>query len=475
MCNRVAFYKYCLLNRDFESSKIISLGNSIVPDSENVKAPIHPHKQDNLAWEHDPSNRKTEKRIHKKSCSRFLIVDQCPPDKNIRQNLSRSCDTTKHQQGNGQAQYQRAGTTTRKIITMVGELNLRLSKVKDTDNNTTSIPFYQCITFDGKRMYQPDIAMATVDLAGKLSYRDVVKAVSLLIDIAPTPTTINQRVIEYGEKIPINSENANISVGICDGTKCHTQEPGYKENNIHVVMGIDNGEKPVIGVTVNKPWDEIAEKVKSDKAFAEYASFVSDGEKEIRTAFSDGKRHFQLDLIHAFRILAFKLWEDKRLDFEERKQLVNDLKMVVLSLKNVVVYHKDDIERIKAKISSTVDEFKRLAKELHEKCCYKAAKFIRDYSNSMVTFAKLAVEGIEIPWNSNVIERLMGEISKRIKHKWMRWTTRGLESILRLILVRYTNEPAYNAFRNEIMGRSTPNPISCVVSVKNVLVESVTG
>lgn len=91
----------------------------------------------------------------------------------------------KHQQGNGQAQYQRAGTTTRKIITMVGELNLRLSKVKDTDNNTTSIPFYQCITFDGKRMYQPDIAMATVDLAGKLSYRDVVKAVSLLIDIAP--------------------------------------------------------------------------------------------------------------------------------------------------------------------------------------------------------------------------------------------------------------------------------------------------
>jgi hypothetical protein len=185
MCNRVAFYKYCLLNRDFESSKIISLGNSIVPDSENVKAPIHPHKQDNLAWEHDPSNRKTGKRILKKSRSRFLIVDQCPPDKNIRQNLSRSCDTTKHQQGNGQAQYQRAGTTTRKIITMVGELNLRLSKVKDTDNNTTSIPFYQCITFDGKRMYQPDIAMATVDLAEKLSYRDVVKAVSLLIDIAP--------------------------------------------------------------------------------------------------------------------------------------------------------------------------------------------------------------------------------------------------------------------------------------------------
>ncbi len=151
------------------------------------------------------------------------------------------------------------------------------------------------------------------------------------------------------------------------------------------------------------------------------------------------------------------------------------MKKVVLSLKNVVVYHKEDPERIKAKISSTIDEFKRIAKELTEKYCYKAAKFIRDYSNSMVTFAKLAVEGIEIPWTSNVIERLMGEISKRIKHKWMRWTTRGLEAILRLILVRYTNESAYISFRNEIMGRSIQNEISCAVSINEVVVKTATG
>jgi hypothetical protein len=37
--------------------------------------------------------------------------------------------------------------------------------------------------------------------------------------------------------------------------------------------------------------------------------------------------------------------------------------------------------------------------------------FIKEYSNSMVVFAKLALKGIRVPWNSNIIERLMGEIA----------------------------------------------------------------
>jgi len=61
----------------------------------------------------------------------------------------------------------------------------------------------------------------------------------------------------------------------------------------------------------------------------------------------------------------------------------------------------------------------------------------------------LKTEGKNIPWNSNIIERLMGEIQKRCKHKWMRWTTQGQESILNLILTRYTNPQNYTEFKNK--------------------------
>jgi len=37
-----------------------------------------------------------------------------------------------------------------------------------------------------------------------------------------------------------------------------------------------------------------------------------------------------------------------------------------------------------------------------------------------VTFAMLALKEKDIPWTSNIIEQLMGEISKRCKHKWMK-------------------------------------------------------
>jgi len=47
-----------------------------------------------------------------------------------------------------------------------------------------------------------------------------------------------------------------------------------------------------------------------------------------------------------------------------------------------------------------------------------------------VTFAEHAVEGFEVPWTSNPVERLMGEVSKRCKNQWMRWTAEGLEAIL---------------------------------------------
>ena len=89
--------------------------------------------------------------------------------------------------------------------------------------------------------------------------------------------------------------------------------------------------------------------------------------------------------------------------------------------------------------------------ELQKLGCFKAASFIHDYSNIIVTFAVLAVKGRKVPWNSNLIERLIGAISKRTKHKWMRWTTKGLETILNLILARYVSEESYEVFKHRMM------------------------
>ncbi len=46
-----------------------------------------------------------------------------------------------------------------------------------------------------------------------------------------------------------------------------------------------------------------------------------------------------------------------------------------------------------------------------------AAKFIRNSANILVTYARLAMKGVRVPYTNNRVERLMGEVAKRVKNK----------------------------------------------------------
>jgi len=81
---------------------------------------------------------------------------------------------------------------------------------------------------------------------------------------------------------------------------------------------------------------------------------------------------------------------------------------------------------------------------MEERGYLKTLNFIRSHARFIVTFAKVALErGIKIPYTSNAVEWMRGEISKRCK--WMSWSTAGLENILLILLVRYAEPRLYRA------------------------------
>jgi len=90
------------------------------------------------------------------------------------------------------------------------------------------------------------------------------------------------------------------------------------------------------------------------------------------------------------------------------------------------------------------------------------ARFIRNSANYMVTFARLAVKGVVVPFTSNLVERLMGEIGKRVKHKWMHWSERGLENLLNILLSRYCNKRFYNEMKEKYL---SPNSTTIKIAV----------
>ncbi len=377
----------------------------------------------------------------------------------------------KYEHGNGEKRYQRGGTTTRTATTTAGEHEFTLHQVEDTTEGSYFRPVEDAITFDGKKHYQEDVSMDAVELATKMSYRDA-ETEGERFTAMPSPSTINRRVIEYGEHLQeFNREHVEDRESTCvqaDGTKSHSQEDDQRYNNITVAMA-DDGDGELLAVSVDKPWEETAADLDERDAVAEDATIVSDADQELANAFIVQDRTHQLDLVHLVRTTAYKLWEDEELSLELRELAVESLEHVIYPLAYAVEWYRETDDRadswLRERIDETVETLEQMATNLDSIECSIAAEYIQECSNRAVTFARLALEDVHVPWTSNRVERLMGEISKRCKHKWMRWTSRGQEAILRLLLTRYTSEEHYEQFRAEITHQADQSYISTEVRV----------
>jgi len=384
----------------------------------------------------------------------------------------------KHAHGNGNRRYQRAGTDTRTAVTTAGEHEFTLHYVEDTaadhDESSYFRPVEDVLEFDGQNRYQQDIAAKSVDLATSLSYRDATDHGDGIFERMPSPTTINRRVREYGSKLkqflPERVSDTETDAVIPDGTKCHSQDDDRTYHSVQATLGEDTADesRSLLDLSVNADWDETASELDEMDAVTDDAAVVSDGDDGIVTAFTDENRDHQLDLVHVGRTLDYNLWDDGVFSVDQRNDIVSEVIKEVFHLKNSVVKHRpnEEFAAIRQRIARTTERIEKTAWQLDQYGSEKASGYLRRWLPSIVTFAEAAIEGFEVPWTSNPVERLMGEVSKRCKSQWMRWTATGLEAILNLRLVKYADPDHYQAFLDELLQRSTKTAINCDLSVE---------
>jgi len=343
----------------------------------------------------------------------------------------------KHAHGNGKRRYQRAGTDTRTAVTTAGEHEFTLHYVEDTaadhDKSSYFRPVEDVLDFDGQSRYQQDIAAKSVDLATSLSYRDATDHGDGIFERMPSPTTINRRVREYGSKLkqflPDRVSDTAADAVIPDGTKCHSQDDDRTYHSVQATLGedTDDNSRSLLDLSVNADWDETASELYEIDAVTDDAAVVSDGEDGIVTAFTDDHHDHQLDLVHVGRTLDYNLWDDGVFSLDQRNDIVSEVIDEVFHLKNSVAKHRpnEEFAAIRQRIARTTERIERTAWQLDQYGSEKAAGYLRRWLPSIVTFAEQAIEGFEVPWTSNPVERLMGEVSKRCKSQWMRWTATG--------------------------------------------------
>jgi maltooligosyltrehalose synthase len=145
-----------------------------------------------------------------------------------------------------------------------------------------------------------------------------------------------------------------------------------------------------------------------------------------------------------------------RLAKRTKKKVANKLIVILETLRKSVNKHlvDKDFERLNWRISWALFELDKLSCELLSDGLERVARFIRNAANHLVTFARLAMKEVQIPLTNNLVERLMGEIAKRIKHKWMHWSTKGLENLLNILLARYCNRRVYGELKEKFLSQT---------------------
>jgi len=382
----------------------------------------------------------------------------------------------KHAHGNGDQRFQRAGTDTRTAVTTAGEHEFSLHYVEDTaaspDESSYFRPVEDVLDFDGRTaISRTSPPKRRSRYLAQLSRRCQSRRQLRLDAVADHHQPPCQK---YGHKLkqflPDCVAGTDADAVIPDGTKCHSQDDDRSSHSVQATLGEDTAEesRSLLDLSVNADWDETAAELDDIGAVTDDATVVSDADSGIVTAFTDENRDHQLDRPRRPNAGLHPLGRWRLLlGPSEGDRFGGDRRGVPSEELCGEASSSGEFAAIRSRIARTRERLEKTAWQLEQFGSAKAAGYLRRWLPSIVTFAEHAVEGFEVPWTSNPVERLMGEVSKRCKNQWMRWTAEGLEAILQLRLVKYADPEYYQAFLDELLQRSTKTAINCDLSIES--------
>ncbi len=363
--------------------------------------------------------------------------------------------------------YRRAGRKWRLLGTRFGKISVRVRRVREITTGEIFSPLWRDVRLDGPRVYQPDVIALAEQFTERMTYRDAREELGKVVVGVPSPRTVNRRVIEDGNLLneAIRRREMVTEAIIPDGTKLHAKNG--KLHDVNITLATQFGERPRLRcLTVGAPWKAHRETLsrttfRNVEGQAVPPTVVSDLEPGLGETMTPAGGYWQPDHVHIVRSARWSLWEDGLRGGPEKRVILRTVSGLLRHLRNSVTFHlpRGEVEAIEHRIQQTTKEFRRLGTRLLNAGYWRTASMLHRMSDQVTTFASLAVQGIAVPWNSNVVERLMGTVSKRTKHKWMSWTTQGSQGLLTLLVTRAVEPRTHEQFwRRKLYGHLSPLP-----------------
>lgn len=352
----------------------------------------------------------------------------------------------------GDHDYVRAGTRERTIKTKYGDVELNLIKVRSLKTGEVTTPLLSEIGVKSKQRYTDYLMKDCVFLASSTTYRKASDEMEDISGVYVPKTTIHRFVQKVGPMMKEKSESCVEKKQILGGDSTKAHGMNKKKNDVNIVIGIDpvKKEKTLISASVNSKWEDIGNELKRKGIVNEETVAISDSEREIREALTVDDANSQLCILHYIWYFGYTLWQSGLMK-EERNKLTSKMETIIYTLKNSVKKYKDDASAIKERIVKTKKEINELAITSTRLGCKEASEYISKSLVFVLTFALLAMEGIEIPYTNNILERFIRELNRRIKKIGAHWSPGGLDNVVNVRLIRYTRRRVYDDFWEEFL------------------------
>ncbi|MGI0128754.1 MAG: ISH6 family transposase [Thermoplasmata archaeon] len=360
------------------------------------------------------------------------------------------------------SRHRRAGRKRRVLGTRFGKVVIRVRRVQEIASGEIFSPLWRDVLLDGQRIYQPDIIALAEQFTERMTYRNTREELGKVVSGVPSPRTINRRVIEDGTLLNHALHQRELVAGsvMPDGTQLHAQRGG--QHDVNITLATRFGDRPRLRcLTVGKGWEEHQRSLtrtyfRTSEGLPTPPIVASDLERGLAETMTPPGGFWQPDHVHVIRYTGYALWLDGLKRGPEKDAIVRAVSSSLAHLRNSLALHlpRGEREAVETRIRQTTEEFRRLATLVREDRRWCTARFLERVSNQVTTFATLALDGIEVPWHTNLLERLMGEVSKRCKHKWMSWTAQGSRALLTLLTTRALEPSTHEQFwRRKLYGR----------------------
>ena len=240
---------------------------------------------------------------------------------------------------------------------------------------------------------------------------------------------VNELAPSLLEKALSRGENSISEAGVVMGDS--TDVRGLQRREMRHVRVLTDDRGGLLALRVDDPWPR-----------AKAAVLVSDEETGLVEAVTAGRR--QLCLLHGLKRLGFILWRDG-MSKGERDEVRRAVRRTLFGLVAAARHLGGDV--LRARIMWTRGELVSVAEGLRVRGYGGAADYLERRVDVLVAFAELALEGVRVPYTTNRLERLMGEVADRCKNRRMHWSSKGLRCMLMFLLVRYADKAGYEAVK----------------------------